>query len=79
MEILLNIRLEKLPEGVFLATSDELPGLLAQGDTVEETLEIAKDVARALIEIYLEDGEELPVTLKEVSQCSEVAIALSGV
>jgi predicted RNase H-like HicB family nuclease len=32
-----------LPEGLYLATSDELPGLLAQGWTVAEALEIARD------------------------------------
>ena len=50
MEKLLNIKIEKLPEGVYLATSDELQGLVAQGRTVTETLEIARDVARKLIE-----------------------------
>ncbi len=33
-----------------MATSDELPGLVAQGRTVAEALEIARDVARKLIE-----------------------------
>lgn len=56
MEVLLNLHLERLPEGVYLATSDELPGLLAQGSTIAETLEIAQDVARNLIELYQEDG-----------------------
>ena len=37
-EALLSIHVEALPEGGFLATSDELPGLLAQGRTVAETL-----------------------------------------
>ncbi|GAX40226.1 hypothetical protein NIES4075_11890 [Tolypothrix sp. NIES-4075] len=41
MERLLNIHIEKLAEGVYLATSDELQGLVAQGRTVAETLEIA--------------------------------------
>lgn len=50
MERLLNIHIEKLPEGVYLATSDELQGLVAQGQTVAETLEIARDVARKLLE-----------------------------
>lgn len=40
--------------------SDELPRLLAQGRTVAETLEIAQDVARKLIESYQEQGDELP-------------------
>lgn len=50
MEKIINIHLEKLPEGVYLATSDELPGLVAQGKTIVETLEIARDVAGQLLE-----------------------------
>ena len=50
MEKLLNIHLEKLPEGVYLATSPDIQGLVAQGRTVTETLEIARDVARKLLE-----------------------------
>lgn len=50
MELALQIQIEELPEGVYLATSDELPGLVAQGRTVAEALEIARDVARKLIE-----------------------------
>ncbi|WP_258169639.1 type II toxin-antitoxin system HicB family antitoxin [Nostoc sp. 'Peltigera membranacea cyanobiont' N6] len=49
MERLVNIHIEKLPEGVYLATSDELQGLVAQGRTVAKTLEIARDVARKLL------------------------------
>ncbi len=50
MEGFLNIKIEKLPEGYFLATSDELNGLVAQGRTIAETLEIAQDVVRKIIE-----------------------------
>ncbi|MEA5558879.1 type II toxin-antitoxin system HicB family antitoxin [Nodularia spumigena] len=57
MEKLLNIRIEKLPEGVYLATSDDLQGLVAQGRTVAETLEIARDVARKLLEAQNQDEE----------------------
>jgi len=63
-EIFLGIHLESLPEGGFLATSEELPGLVAQGQTAAETLEIAQDVARKLIESYLEHGDELPPKLQ---------------
>ncbi len=51
-EILLAIHIEVLPEGGFLATSEELPGLVAQGRTAAESLEIAQDVARKLIQSY---------------------------
>jgi len=54
MERIVNIRVEKVPEGVYLATSDQLQGLLAQGRTISETLEIACDVARRLLEAQAE-------------------------
>jgi antitoxin HicB len=62
-EVLLAIRLEALDEGGYLATSAELPGLVAQGRTIAETLEIAQDVARKLVESYREHGDPLPPTL----------------
>jgi predicted RNase H-like HicB family nuclease len=58
MELALHVHIEELPEGLYLATSDELPGLVAQGRTVAETLDIARDVARKLIEARRErEGE----------------------
>ncbi|MEX2247727.1 MAG: type II toxin-antitoxin system HicB family antitoxin [Dehalococcoidia bacterium] len=56
-EILLNLHIEPLDEGGFLATSEELPGLIAQGRTIAETIEIAQDVARKLVESYREHGD----------------------
>ena len=50
MERIAKLQIEKLPEGVYLATSDDIPGLVAQGRTIAETIEIARDVARKLIE-----------------------------
>ncbi len=50
MEKIINLHIEKLPEGVYLATSDDIQGLIAQGRTVSETMEIARDVARRLLE-----------------------------
>ena len=78
MEVLLNLHLEKLPEGVYLATSDDLPGLLAQGRTAVETLKIAQDVAANLIEIYHEDGEPLPSTLKPMPAQAELNLVVTA-
>lgn len=50
MEHMIQLHIEKLPEGVYLATSDEVQGLIAQGRTIQETIEIARDVAKKLIE-----------------------------
>ena len=63
-EIFVNINIEALPEGGFLATSEDLPGLVAQGRTAAEALEIAQDVARKLVESYEEHGDELPPALR---------------
>ncbi len=49
VERLINLHVEKLPEGYYLATSDALPGLIAQAPTLSETLEIAQDVAKQLL------------------------------
>jgi antitoxin HicB len=77
-EILLDIHVEALPEGGFLATSTELPGLVAQGRTLAETLEIAQDVARKLVESYVEHGDELPAALRStVSAGGDVRIPVS--
>ena len=54
VEQIVKIRVEKLPGGYYLATSEEVQGLVAQGRTVTETLEIARDVARRLLEAQAE-------------------------
>ena len=64
-ERLVEIEVQKLPEGGYLATSPVLKGLVAQGRTLAETLEIAQDVARKLIESYLEHGDPLPAELSQ--------------
>lgn len=60
MERIINLHIEKLSEGVYLATSDDIQGLVAQGRTIAETIEIARDVARRLLEARKEKQEELP-------------------
>jgi predicted RNase H-like HicB family nuclease len=54
-----------LPEGAYLATSDDVPGLVGQGRTVTETLEIARDVARKILEARAERSSH--IDLSEVS------------
>jgi predicted RNase H-like HicB family nuclease len=49
MERIFRLQLERLPEGFYLGTSDDIQGLVAQGRTIQETIEIARDVAKKLI------------------------------
>jgi len=64
MEKVINLHIEKLPEGFYLATSDNIQGLLAQGRTISETIEIARDVAKKLLEAQENDIDSLPTTLE---------------
>ena len=59
-EVFLKLHIEELDEGGYVATSPMLPGLVAQGRTVAETVDIAHDVARKLIESCQEHGDPLP-------------------
>ena len=81
-DALVAVQIEELPEGGFLATSEDVPGLVVQGRTVAETLEIAQHVARRLVESYLEHGDELPPALNEpagpkMELCIPVAVRSS--
>lgn len=51
MERIINLKIKRLPEGVYLATSEEVQGLVAQGRTIKETIEIAQDVAKSLLDL----------------------------
>ncbi len=76
MEQIVNLHIEKLPEGVYLATSEEIPGLVAQGRTVTETLEIARDVAKKLLEAQAERQSQ-PV-LKQTGDSFDYPLVVSG-
>lgn len=76
MEQIVNLHIEHLPEGVYLATSNDIPGLVAQGRTVTETLEIARDVAKKLIEAQAE--RHGPLQLKEAGDAFDYPLVVSG-
>lgn len=62
MESIINIHIEKLTEGVYLATSKDIQGLVAQGRTVNEAIEIAREVAEKLLEAQSDFGKENDIT-----------------
>jgi len=45
----IHLKVSKVENGQFLAESDDIPGLVAQGRTISEAVEIARDVARKLM------------------------------
>ena len=56
----LMVKIVELPEGGYMATSEDLPDLIAYAQTVSEAIEIAKDVAQKLVDSYLEHGDSTP-------------------
>jgi predicted RNase H-like HicB family nuclease len=63
----INLEIEQLPEGPFLGTSPDLPGLVVQADTVEEVLRLAPDVAHDLIAVMVETQQKLPRGVETVT------------
>ncbi len=76
VEQIVNLHIEKLPEGVYLATSDDVPGLVAQGRTIIETLEIARDVAKKLLEAQLE--RQRPVNLQSAGDVFDYPLVVGS-
>ena len=63
MKTLIKLKIEKFSEDqeeYFVATSDDLEGLVAEGKTIEEVLEIAQDVARVLLDLEKETNSDRP-------------------
>ena len=65
MERKINLHIEKLPEGYYLATSESVQGLVAQGRTISETIEIARDLAKKLLEAQSSSDEDINIQLPE--------------
>lgn len=76
MERIVNLHIQKLPEGLYLATSEDAPGLVAQGRTVTETLEIARDVAKKLLEAQSE-RQDRPA-LQEAGESFDYPLVVGG-
>lgn len=76
MEQIVNFHIEKLPEGVYLATSEDISGLVAQGRTITETLEITRDVAKKLMEAQAD--RNLPCTLKTTENSFDYPLVVGG-
>ena len=59
-EAAIRVRVERLKNGRYLATSPDVRGLVAEGRSISETVEIAQGVARKIVESCREHGDLLP-------------------
>jgi predicted RNase H-like HicB family nuclease len=57
---LVEVEIEPLEDGRFLATATNLPGAHAEGDTIGQALENLEDVSRVTIELCREKHLQLP-------------------
>jgi len=62
-EVTIRLRIEPLDEGGYLATSPDVPGLVAEGRSIVEAVEIAQGLTRKIVESCLEHGDPLPPAL----------------
>ena len=62
-EAAIHLHIEALEEGGYVATSPDVPGLVAEGRSVMEAVEIAQGLTRKIIESCLEHGDPLPESL----------------
>jgi predicted RNase H-like HicB family nuclease len=60
----LRIEVETEDDGRLLASVPELPGVMAYGATEEEAVRKAKSIALQILADMIENGEEVPESLK---------------
>ena len=66
-EVSIRLRIEPLAECRYLATSPDVPGLVAEGRSITEATEIAQGLARKIAESCIEHGDPVPEVLATLS------------
>ena len=64
------------PEGGFTVTSSALPGLVTEGDSLEQALENVEDALRATLELYEDTGRSIPSTLVQDPEAGAIEFDL---
>ena len=65
-EATIRLHAEPLAEGGFVATSVDVPGLVAEGRSMTEAVEIAQGLTRKIFESCIEHGDPLPPALAKL-------------
>ena len=66
---------EPAEEGGYVVTVPALPGLITEGDTLDEARAMAKDAIRGYLESLVKHGEEIPIETG-VATLERVAVTL---
>ncbi|HEX5482177.1 MAG TPA: type II toxin-antitoxin system HicB family antitoxin [Terriglobia bacterium] len=65
-EATVRLHIEPLSEGGYVATSPDVRGLVAEGRSITEAVEIAQGLIRKIVESCLEHGDPLPPALAKL-------------
>lgn len=60
-------------EGGFIAHVPSLPGLVTQGETLEEAKMMAQDAIEGYLSVLIEDGEDIPIE-PEQTEISKIKV-----
>jgi antitoxin HicB len=60
-------------EKYYILRVNELPGACTDAPTLEEAMELIKEVITAFVEMYMEDGEEIPEPIDEEAYQGNIA------
>jgi len=66
---------EPAEEGGYVVTCPALPGLVTEGDTLEEARQMAEDALRGYLESLREDGLSIPPDKAPITEPVEIAFA----
>ncbi len=66
-EVAIRLHIEPLREGGYVATSPDVPGLVAEGRSITEAVEIAQGLTRKIVESCLDHGDPIPPALSKLA------------
>lgn len=66
---------EPAEEGGYVVTCPALPGLVTEGDTLEEARRMAEDALRGYLESLRKDGMPIPSDKTPIAEPIEIALA----
>ena len=66
-EVAIRLHIEPLEEGGFVASSPDVPGLVAEGRSIVEVTEIAQGLARRIVESCIDHGDPVPPALSKLA------------
>jgi len=65
-EAMIRLDVELQPEGIFLVTSPDVPGLVGEARTASEGVELGQRLARTILEVCMDNDFPVPPALQSL-------------